>query len=145
MSCLFISLPLDSPWSVKGSFDIKPCRNLLDWFNGPCTWSTKLLVPLPTLVLLKSKTCFHPTFPIKKAQNIQLFGDVDNKGWRQRSLGDRRAGRVCAQTFFKITSLGRGGEGLGIENFWIVQTKHSKCFISLKRYDDHIWEGSCPR
>lgn len=31
------------------------------------------------LGLLKSKTHFHPTFSIKKAHNMQLFGDVDNK------------------------------------------------------------------
>lgn len=78
MSYLFISLPLNSPWPVKGSFDTSPVE--ICWTDS-CIMYVEYEIGGASahLGLLKSKPHFHPTFPIKKAHNMQLFGDVGNK------------------------------------------------------------------
>lgn len=100
MSYLFISLPLNSPWSVKGNFDTQPCWNVLYWFNRPWIWSAKLWVPLPSLALLKRKLHFCLTFQIEKSRSVQAALEGDNKQAGVRSSEHC----VFAQRLFTLRS-----------------------------------------
>lgn len=144
MSYIFIFLPLRSPWSVKGSFYIQPCWDLLDYLHRPWVWKILCWCLSWHSSVEKQKHTFALCF---WQRNLTAFSCC----WIERYTGE--AGRLttlcfCSEVFclfvFVLRSHQLSDKPSRIRILWILQNKHHKHPIYPNRFEGRCACDKCP-